>query len=319
MFALICKVCHFFSFILNISAVARVVGELRVGAAVGGRVPYVQVHVRAKWVEAGVLDGRVPSLRLAAEGGVRLADGRDWGRPLGMVLGVAGLALWGPDGSEETGHRGEAAGPREVWLWRTENRCSETSLPTPRAASLEDWAACSPPSPAKLHFWILFFFMLSYRLLKNCWITPVAIISIWDTRYLSTNAIFYCTFSLHVTLACQPLWPYFYFFNCFLHLYFYLFALAFPSQTNWFKAHGPQKIIQNKKCDWGVRLHTNKKKDDISIKYHTINMTEAAVLWTKRKFRNAVQATARPVRLFTVLRRWRQTGESKKKLRTSFT
>lgn len=152
MFALICKVCHFFSFILNISAVARVVGELRVGAAVGGRVPYVQVHVRAKWVEAGVLNGCVPPLRLAAEGGVRLADGRDWGGPLGMVLGVAGLALWGPDGSEETGHGGEAAGPREVWLWRMENRCSETSLPTPRAASLEDWAVCSPPSPAKLHF-----------------------------------------------------------------------------------------------------------------------------------------------------------------------
>lgn len=41
--------------ILNVSAVAGVVGELRVGAAVGGGVPYVKVHVRPKWVEAGEL------------------------------------------------------------------------------------------------------------------------------------------------------------------------------------------------------------------------------------------------------------------------
>lgn len=106
----------FFSFILNISAVARVVGELRVGAAVGSRVPYVQVHVWAEWVEAGVLDGRVPPLWLPAEGGVRLTDGRDRGGALGLVLGVVGLALWGPDGSEQTGHGREAAGPGEVRL-----------------------------------------------------------------------------------------------------------------------------------------------------------------------------------------------------------
>lgn len=114
----------FVSFILNISAVARVVGELRVGAAVGGRVPDVQVHVWAERVEAGVLDGRVPPLRLAAEGGVRLTDGGDGGGPLGLVLGVVGLALWGPDGSEQAGHGGEAAGPREVRLWRTQKRSS---------------------------------------------------------------------------------------------------------------------------------------------------------------------------------------------------
>lgn len=60
--------------------------------------------MRAEWVEAGVLDGRVPPLWLPAEGGVRLTDGRDGGGPLRLVLGVVGLALWGPDGSEQTGH-----------------------------------------------------------------------------------------------------------------------------------------------------------------------------------------------------------------------
>lgn len=115
MFALIYQ---FFSFLSNVSAVARVVGELRVGAAVGGRVPYVQVHVRAEGVEAGVVDGRVPPLRLPAEGGVRLTDGRDGGGAFGLVLAVVGLALWGPDGSKQTGHGGEAAGPREERLWR---------------------------------------------------------------------------------------------------------------------------------------------------------------------------------------------------------
>lgn len=83
--------------------------------------------MRAEWVEARVLDGCVPPLWLPAEGGVRLADGGNGGGSLGLVMAVVGLALWSPDGSKETGHRREAAGPREVWLWRTENiGCSDT-------------------------------------------------------------------------------------------------------------------------------------------------------------------------------------------------
>ena len=67
----------FFSFILNISTVAGVVGELGVGAAVGGRVPYVQVHVRAERVEAGVLDRPVGPTWIPAEGRVWWGVGCD--------------------------------------------------------------------------------------------------------------------------------------------------------------------------------------------------------------------------------------------------
>lgn len=168
MFALICKVCHFFSFILlNISAVARVIGELRVGAAVGGRVPYVQVHVRAKRVEAGVLDGRIPPLWLPAEGGVRMADGRDRGGPLGLVLGVVGLALWGPDGSKETGHGGEAAGPREVWLWRTESISSLDTLSLHTtgcigALSTKRFGCLLPAESHQASFQIFFVFLVFF-------------------------------------------------------------------------------------------------------------------------------------------------------------
>lgn len=95
--------------------------------------------MRAKRVEAGVLDGRVPPLWLPAEGGVRLADGRDGGGALRLVLGVIGFALRSPDGSEETGHGGEAAGPREVWLWRTENMRSLDTW----SCQQKDLAACS--------------------------------------------------------------------------------------------------------------------------------------------------------------------------------
>lgn len=104
----------------NISAVAGVVGELRVGAAVGRGVPYVQVHVRAERVEAGVLDGGAPPLRLPSEGGVRGCDGGDGGDRGGSfrleVVSLVGLALRRPDGSEQAGHGREAAGPRKVWL-----------------------------------------------------------------------------------------------------------------------------------------------------------------------------------------------------------
>jgi len=103
-------------YFLNISAVAGVVGELRVGAAVGGRVPYVQVHVRAEGVEARVLDGGAVALGLPGEGGVRRGDRGHRGRPLGVEVALVGLALRRPDGPEQAGHGGEAAGTREVWL-----------------------------------------------------------------------------------------------------------------------------------------------------------------------------------------------------------
>lgn len=84
---------------LRVCAVARVVGELRVGAAVRGRVvPDVQVHVGAERVKAGeVLIGEW----LRSEG----RHWRDGYRALGVEvdLALAGLALRRPDGAEQTG------------------------------------------------------------------------------------------------------------------------------------------------------------------------------------------------------------------------
>lgn len=117
MFAILCFfVC---CFVLNISTVARVVGELRVGAAVGRRVPYVQVHVWAERVEVGVLDRSAGALWLPGEGRARRGDGGHGGhrgRPLRLEVALVGLALRRPDGAEQAGHGGEAAGSREVWL-----------------------------------------------------------------------------------------------------------------------------------------------------------------------------------------------------------
>lgn len=81
----------------SVCAVARVVGELRVGAAVGGRVvPDVQVHVGAERVEAGeVLRGK----RLWRVGGPR---GGGHGA-LGVEVARIRLALRGPDRAEQTG------------------------------------------------------------------------------------------------------------------------------------------------------------------------------------------------------------------------
>lgn len=109
------KVCQFVfsSLFLNISTVAGVVGQLRVGAAVGRRVPYVQVHVGPEWVEAGVLEPVGP-LRLPVEGRVRRGDGghgEHGGRSLRWEV-----ALGRPDGAEQAGHGGQAASTREVWL-----------------------------------------------------------------------------------------------------------------------------------------------------------------------------------------------------------
>lgn len=119
MFALIVNVCRF---VLNISTVARVVGELWVRAAVGGWVPYVQVHVRAERVEAWVLDRRTPPLLLSAVGGMRRGDGGHGGGSLRVEVALVGHALGRPDGSKQAGHGREAAGPREVWLWRKETK-----------------------------------------------------------------------------------------------------------------------------------------------------------------------------------------------------
>lgn len=102
----------------DVSTVAGVVGELWVGAAIGRRVPDVQVHVRPERVEAGELVGPGAPLRLPAEWGVRRGDGGDGGhgRHRGGSLGWE-VVLWGPDGAEQAGHGREAAGPREIWLW----------------------------------------------------------------------------------------------------------------------------------------------------------------------------------------------------------
>lgn len=119
MFALIVNVCRF---VLNISTVARVVGELWVRAAVGGWVPYVQVHVRAERVEAWVLDWCTPPLLLSTVGGMRRGDGGHGGGSLRVEVALVGHALGRPDGSKQAGHGREAAGPREVWLWRKETK-----------------------------------------------------------------------------------------------------------------------------------------------------------------------------------------------------
>lgn len=112
---------------LNISAVAGVVGELRVGAAVGGGVPYVQVHVWAKRVEAGELVWDTSPLQLPAVRRVRRGDGRHRGGTFRLKVALVGIALGGPDGSKKAGHGREAAGPREVWLRRTETKSLNVS------------------------------------------------------------------------------------------------------------------------------------------------------------------------------------------------
>lgn len=78
--------------------------------------------MRAERVEAGVLDWCTPPLWLPAEGRMRRGDGGHGGGSLRLEVAVVGLALGRPDGSKQTGHGREAAGPREVWLWRTERK-----------------------------------------------------------------------------------------------------------------------------------------------------------------------------------------------------
>lgn len=89
----------------SVCAVARVVGELRVGAAVRGRVvPDVQVHVGAEGVEAGeVLRGK----RLWSEGRHR----RDGHGALRLEVALIRLALRSPDRAKQTrGDRGQTPG-----------------------------------------------------------------------------------------------------------------------------------------------------------------------------------------------------------------
>lgn len=103
----------------HVAAVTRVVGQLRVGAAVGRGVPDVQVHVGAERVEAGVLEGPAGGLRLPVEGGAGRGDGGHGGRALRLEVALVRVALGGPDGPEQAGHGRQAAGPREVRLRST--------------------------------------------------------------------------------------------------------------------------------------------------------------------------------------------------------
>lgn len=78
--------------------------------------------MRAKRVEAGELVWGTSPLQLPAVRRVRRGDGRHGGGTFRLKVALVGIALWGPDGSEKAGHGREAAGPREVWLRRTETR-----------------------------------------------------------------------------------------------------------------------------------------------------------------------------------------------------
>lgn len=81
----------------SVCAVARVIGELGVGAAVRGRVvPDVQVHVGAEWVEGGeVLRGK-----WLWKGVRRRRDGHG---ALGVKVALIRLTLRSPDRAEQTG------------------------------------------------------------------------------------------------------------------------------------------------------------------------------------------------------------------------
>lgn len=107
----------------HVATVTRIVGQLRVGAATGRRVPDVQVHVGAEGVKAGVLLGWAAAARLPAEGSVR----GDRCRALLVEVALVGLALRGPNGAKQTGHGGEATRAREVWLGEQE-RQTETEV-----------------------------------------------------------------------------------------------------------------------------------------------------------------------------------------------
>lgn len=75
--------------------------------------------MRAKRVEVGVLDRCTPPLWLPAVGRMGWGDGVHGGGLLRLEVVLVVLALGRPDGSKQTGHGREAAGPREVWLQRT--------------------------------------------------------------------------------------------------------------------------------------------------------------------------------------------------------
>lgn len=76
----------------------------------------------AEGVEAGVLLGAAHAPRLPVEGGVRWGDGADRGhrvhgdRALWLEVALVWLTLGGPDGTEQTGHGGQAPGAGEIWL-----------------------------------------------------------------------------------------------------------------------------------------------------------------------------------------------------------
>lgn len=76
--------------------------------------------MRTEGVEAGELVRGTSPLQLPAEGRMRRGDGRHGGGPFGLKVALVGVALRGPDGAEQAGHGREAAGPREVRLWRTD-------------------------------------------------------------------------------------------------------------------------------------------------------------------------------------------------------
>lgn len=89
----------------GVSAVARVVGQLRVGASVAGRVPDVQVHVGAEGVEVGVMFGWAGGARLTVErcvGGVW----RNGGRAVWLEMALVRLSVRSPDRTKQAGGDG---------------------------------------------------------------------------------------------------------------------------------------------------------------------------------------------------------------------
>lgn len=102
----------------HIPTVAWIVGELRVGAPVWRGVPYVQIHVWSKGIEAGVLFSGAGAAWFTAEGcdGWDGRVGRDRSGALWVEVVLVRFALRCPDRAKKTGHGWQTSGSWKVWL-----------------------------------------------------------------------------------------------------------------------------------------------------------------------------------------------------------